>query len=486
MAQLKSTCEILDIERGGTKESVVTRILEFLLKPASSGKALLADKKRSEFVLWKRKHFRCVWRFWKVTLWNWLFDVRLTAYAARKPIICILLTFSERSSSGKKGKAPRKKGEKGKKDVKKKKPKKKASGDSEEEDSESEEDDDAEEDKDDESDAEGSDDQVPVPSPEAGRFLSQWQVDFVIQLSNGPFSFGRWKNRSPLPTRKKSPKRKLKKMVMMTKTRKRRKKMQKIPRYVLHKTWFCFQGEHWSRIKSFFFHVTAVFAECLQSFVLPEPCAFWSIVGADVAPFITVFELLLGRGTQEEESEDAAVKREKTRESVPKKERYFFSLSRSSSLWPWELHVYAAAFVIFLQLWARCIAEDSDSGSDDDEPLVKQKSPKPPSVCVFPTAFQFCWLFSGFSPPLKILKFLKKWRHPWIPGKTLEFYSESLKNRKHPWKTLPSCQVNFLASQGYGSFAASEEKKLLSWKGIGTPCLQSYFCTVQSSFSVFQ
>lgn len=110
--------------------------------------------------------------------------------------------------------------------------------------------------------------------------------------------------------------------------------MQKIPRYVLHKTWFCFQGEHWSRIKSFFFHVTAVFAECLQSFVLPEPCAFWSIVGADVAPFITVFELLLGRGTQEEESEDAAVKREKTRESVPKKERYFFSLSRSSSLWP--------------------------------------------------------------------------------------------------------------------------------------------------------
>ena len=42
-------CEVLDLERGGTKETIINRLMDFFLKPASSGKKLLADKKRSKF-----------------------------------------------------------------------------------------------------------------------------------------------------------------------------------------------------------------------------------------------------------------------------------------------------------------------------------------------------------------------------------------------------------------------------------------------------
>ena len=48
VAQVKSMCEILDLERGGTKETIVNRLMDFFLKPASSGKKLLMDKKRSK------------------------------------------------------------------------------------------------------------------------------------------------------------------------------------------------------------------------------------------------------------------------------------------------------------------------------------------------------------------------------------------------------------------------------------------------------
>lgn len=43
---LKSVCEVLDLERGGRKEDIVERILNFLMKPKSSGKALPKPKKR--------------------------------------------------------------------------------------------------------------------------------------------------------------------------------------------------------------------------------------------------------------------------------------------------------------------------------------------------------------------------------------------------------------------------------------------------------
>ena len=49
LAQVKSMCEVLDLERGGTKETIINRLMDFFLKPASSGKKLLADKKRSKF-----------------------------------------------------------------------------------------------------------------------------------------------------------------------------------------------------------------------------------------------------------------------------------------------------------------------------------------------------------------------------------------------------------------------------------------------------
>lgn len=43
---LKSICEVLDIDRGGKKDEIIDRILNFLLKPHSSGKTLSAAKRR--------------------------------------------------------------------------------------------------------------------------------------------------------------------------------------------------------------------------------------------------------------------------------------------------------------------------------------------------------------------------------------------------------------------------------------------------------
>jgi len=44
---LKSICDTLDIDRGGKKEDVVERIMNFLMEPKSSGKPLpLSTKKR--------------------------------------------------------------------------------------------------------------------------------------------------------------------------------------------------------------------------------------------------------------------------------------------------------------------------------------------------------------------------------------------------------------------------------------------------------
>ncbi|KAL8590460.1 hypothetical protein ACOMHN_011673 [Nucella lapillus] len=46
VAELKHLCEVLDIERGGTKSAIVERILDFLMKPSSSGLRVPAKKKR--------------------------------------------------------------------------------------------------------------------------------------------------------------------------------------------------------------------------------------------------------------------------------------------------------------------------------------------------------------------------------------------------------------------------------------------------------
>lgn len=39
LKQLKSICEMLDLEKKGTKDEVAERVLEFLLEPKDSGKA---------------------------------------------------------------------------------------------------------------------------------------------------------------------------------------------------------------------------------------------------------------------------------------------------------------------------------------------------------------------------------------------------------------------------------------------------------------
>ncbi|GBN17024.1 Protein DEK [Araneus ventricosus] len=44
-AVLKRICEVLDLERGGTKEDIVMRILDFLLEPKDSGKKVPTKKK---------------------------------------------------------------------------------------------------------------------------------------------------------------------------------------------------------------------------------------------------------------------------------------------------------------------------------------------------------------------------------------------------------------------------------------------------------
>ncbi|XP_076441371.1 protein DEK-like [Babylonia areolata] len=47
LAGLKHVCEVLDIERGGTKSAIVERIMDFLMKPSSSG-LRVPQKKKSE------------------------------------------------------------------------------------------------------------------------------------------------------------------------------------------------------------------------------------------------------------------------------------------------------------------------------------------------------------------------------------------------------------------------------------------------------
>ena len=50
VSMLKAVCDVLDLEKNGTKDSVVARIIDFLFCPKSSGKALPQSKKQ------KRKH----------------------------------------------------------------------------------------------------------------------------------------------------------------------------------------------------------------------------------------------------------------------------------------------------------------------------------------------------------------------------------------------------------------------------------------------
>jgi hypothetical protein len=48
--QLKHICEVLDIERGGTKSAIVDRIMDFLMKPQSSG-LKVSEKKKSKYCI---------------------------------------------------------------------------------------------------------------------------------------------------------------------------------------------------------------------------------------------------------------------------------------------------------------------------------------------------------------------------------------------------------------------------------------------------
>ncbi len=46
-------CETLDLERGGTKETLMARLMDFFLSPVESGKGLLSEKKkRSRWRVW--------------------------------------------------------------------------------------------------------------------------------------------------------------------------------------------------------------------------------------------------------------------------------------------------------------------------------------------------------------------------------------------------------------------------------------------------
>ena len=42
---LKTICEVLDLERSGTKDAIVEKIMSFLLLPKDSGKPVPASKK---------------------------------------------------------------------------------------------------------------------------------------------------------------------------------------------------------------------------------------------------------------------------------------------------------------------------------------------------------------------------------------------------------------------------------------------------------
>lgn len=46
MPQLKTICEVLDLEKKGTKEEVVDRVMDYCMCPKSSGKKVPQTKKR--------------------------------------------------------------------------------------------------------------------------------------------------------------------------------------------------------------------------------------------------------------------------------------------------------------------------------------------------------------------------------------------------------------------------------------------------------
>lgn len=46
MPQLKAICEVLDLEKKGTKEEVADRVMDYCMCPKSSGKKVPQSKKR--------------------------------------------------------------------------------------------------------------------------------------------------------------------------------------------------------------------------------------------------------------------------------------------------------------------------------------------------------------------------------------------------------------------------------------------------------
>ena len=51
MSMIKGICEVLDVQKKGTKEEVITRLLEFLMKPEDSGRKVPQPKKRKSELL---------------------------------------------------------------------------------------------------------------------------------------------------------------------------------------------------------------------------------------------------------------------------------------------------------------------------------------------------------------------------------------------------------------------------------------------------
>ena len=48
---VKSICEVLDIVKKGTKEEIVTRLLDFLMKPSDSGRKLPKPKRKRKLII---------------------------------------------------------------------------------------------------------------------------------------------------------------------------------------------------------------------------------------------------------------------------------------------------------------------------------------------------------------------------------------------------------------------------------------------------
>jgi len=61
---LKQICEVLDIERSGTKRSIMERIMEFLLKPTSSGLKVPQKKKGKLLIIMCCMRVRHTGHFW--------------------------------------------------------------------------------------------------------------------------------------------------------------------------------------------------------------------------------------------------------------------------------------------------------------------------------------------------------------------------------------------------------------------------------------